>query len=363
MSITYVQQHRPIHSALVGLLVGACVGVIVGTADARQDDYVAQIVAASKQRLIEHPPEVFASLRVIGPGDLETIVVEDGSGGTRSVEVVRLATLTDYLTPYENAQTFDAFTVDSRGYWRSNIWTTVAGDAAAYYLRNGLPIDGPDAIDDRVLQSLGMQTGSGFMVLTFYVEPRFVTRPSFSPSIEQAIPPAWNGASYEFTFTPSAPAAEFRGFAPTVLENGQWQRPFTMFDGPRAYSSWLDAWSAMSYDLDADREFPFTGLGWTWNWSPDAALRGFALSEFVVSGDAEFWFGSLVSPQQAVENAAVAFGDLNFDGVVSGRDLSILLGIWGEVDPPLGDLDHDGVIDQGDVETMFKRWGPLADQF
>lgn len=68
MSITYVQQHRPIHSALVGLLVGACVGVLVGTADARQDDYVAQIVAASKQRLIEHPPEVFASLRVIGSG-------------------------------------------------------------------------------------------------------------------------------------------------------------------------------------------------------------------------------------------------------------------------------------------------------
>ena len=69
--------------------------------------------------------------------------------------------------------------------------------------------------------------------------------------------------------------------------------------------------------------------------------------------------GEVVPKAEIVEHV----WDLNFDGVVSGRDLSILLGIWGEVDPPLGDLDHDGVIDQGDVETMFNRWGPLADQF
>jgi hypothetical protein len=338
-------------------------GAVFGSAHARQDDYSQQVVEASNQRFIEQPPEVFESLRVIGAADLQTIVVEDGSGGTRSVEVVRLSTLTSFLTPYENAEPFDPFTVDSQGYWRSNIWTCVAGDIAAYHFRNGLPLDDEAAITSGVLQSLGMQVGSGFMVLTFYVEPRFVTRPSFAPAIDQAVMPTWNGKSYEVTYSPGAPAGEFKGFAPTVLENGQWQRPFTMFDGPREFPSFLDAWSTMSYELDADRAFPYTGLGWTWNWSDDAGLQGFAISEFLVSGDATFWFDDLVSPRQALENAAVAFGDLNLDGVVSGRDLTILLSLWGEVDPSRGDLDHDGTIDQDDVSIMLQRWGALADQF
>ncbi len=358
--------HRPCYrvpasrsASLVVAILSAWL-IVAPPADARQADYTAGVVEASMQRFIQHPDEVFESLRTIGPDELETIVVSDGAGGTRSVEVVALATLTSYLVPYENAAPLDRYTVDSRGFYRSNIWTTLAGAAAEYYLRNGLPLDGSDAVAARMLQSLGMEPSSEAMVLTFYVEPRFVTRPSFAPAIEEAIVPDWNGTSYEFTLTPSSPSTEFMGFAPTVLKNGQWQRPFTVFPGPRAYPSWLEAWSSMSYDLEADRAFPYTGLGWTWNWSDDPSLRGFAISEFLVSGDAEFWFGSLATPRQVLEGVATRLGDLDVDGTISASDLAILLGLWNEIDPSIGDLDRDGVIGPGDVAIMFQRWGPLA---
>lgn len=341
----------------------ACVAsvLLAAVAQARQGEYDAEILVAASQRFIEQPAEVFESLRVIAPEDLQTITVPDGQGGTRQIEVVALVTLTDYLVPYENAQPLDVFTVDAGDYYRGNIWTVVAGDLAGYYFERGLPIDAPAEIRSSMLQALGMQPGGeDVQVLTFYVEPRFVTRPSFAPAIDQAVVPMWTGTTYQLTTTPESPSSEFVGFAPTVARNGVWQRPFDVFSGPKQFLPWLEAWSAMSYDLDADRAFPYTGLGWTWNWNPDPALNGFAVSEFIVSGDADFYFVSLRSPSAQVEYAAADRGDLDFNGVVEGRDLSMLLGLWGAVDPPKGDLDHSGTVGSEDLSLLLAGWGPLT---
>jgi hypothetical protein len=52
-----------------------------------------------------------------------------------------------------------------------------------------------------------------------------------------------------------------------------------------------------------------------------------------------------------------ARGDLTLDGVVNGSDLGLLLGFWGEKNPPLGDLDGNGLVDGLDLGIMLGNWG------
>lgn len=47
--------------------------------------------------------------------------------------------------------------------------------------------------------------------------------------------------------------------------------------------------------------------------------------------------------------------DLNLDGVVSGADLSSLLGQWGSIDPS-ADLDLDGTVGGSDLAVMLGSW-------
>jgi formylglycine-generating enzyme required for sulfatase activity len=55
-----------------------------------------------------------------------------------------------------------------------------------------------------------------------------------------------------------------------------------------------------------------------------------------------------------------ARGDLNLDGLVDGQDLAILLGLWGQVDPPFGDFDGDGLIGSGDLAFLLAAWSQPA---
>lgn len=52
-------------------------------------------------------------------------------------------------------------------------------------------------------------------------------------------------------------------------------------------------------------------------------------------------------------------GDLNFDGVVNGADLGLLLGTWGGCPTDngcVGDLNDDGTIDGADLGILLGAW-------
>ena len=73
-------------------------------------------------------------------------------------------------------------------------------------------------------------------------------------------------------------------------------------DGAQLHAVWLGGRGDRTivhyhgYNSSGGRAFPYTALGWTWNWNPDPGLNGFALSEFLVSAGAEYYFDSLLQP-------------------------------------------------------------------
>ena len=52
-----------------------------------------------------------------------------------------------------------------------------------------------------------------------------------------------------------------------------------------------------------------------------------------------------------------ARGDFNLDRSIDGADLSVMLSLWGTMDPPFGDLTGDGVVDGADLANLLGNWG------
>ena len=51
-------------------------------------------------------------------------------------------------------------------------------------------------------------------------------------------------------------------------------------------------------------------------------------------------------------------GDVNFDGIVNGADISVLLGFWGLNGKPVAaDINNDGQVDGADLAQMLGSWG------
>jgi hypothetical protein len=48
-------------------------------------------------------------------------------------------------------------------------------------------------------------------------------------------------------------------------------------------------------------------------------------------------------------------GDLNFDGRVSGADVSVVLVSWG-TDDPIADIDGSGLVDGADLNLVLIDW-------
>jgi len=235
-------------------------------------------------------------LRVIGSGDLRQLTVDDGAGGSKTIDAVNLITLTSYTTPYNDATYLQRYVVDATSDYKSNLWTTMEGELKHYFTDHNLPTSDNQAVANAMLEALGMPDATDYQVLSLWVEPRYVTRPSFSPDIIGHAVPTWTGAAYTFTGTNTV-TADFIGIAPVKTNaEEQYYRPFDSFIGPAEYENWLTKWSTASYNLDGGRAFPYTGLGWTWNWNPEPGLNGFALSEFLVSAGAEYYFNSLQQP-------------------------------------------------------------------
>jgi hypothetical protein len=52
-------------------------------------------------------------------------------------------------------------------------------------------------------------------------------------------------------------------------------------------------------------------------------------------------------------------GDVNFDGIVNGADISVLLGFWGlNGKPNNADTNDDGQVDGADLANVLGNWGP-----
>ena len=54
---------------------------------------------------------------------------------------------------------------------------------------------------------------------------------------------------------------------------------------------------------------------------------------------------------------AASPGDLNGDGLVNGKDLTLLLADWGDADDSPADLDRDGAVGPADLEILLGAWG------
>jgi hypothetical protein len=61
---------------------------------------------------------------------------------------------------------------------------------------------------------------------------------------------------------------------------------------------------------------------------------------------------------RVLDDCEFARGDFDLDGVVNAADLSVLLLLWGTINPPYGDLNGDGSINAADLAALLLNWGP-----
>jgi len=75
-----------------------------------------------------------------------------------------------------------------------------------------------------------------------------------------------------------------------------------------------------------------------------------------LAGLAGFNDATLVgSPAFVTDVPCIVLGDLNFDGLVTGADLGLLLGAWGSSDPT-ADLNCDGIVNGADLGALLSAW-------
>ena len=84
------------------------------------------------------------------------------------------------------------------------------------------------------------------------------------------------------------------------------------------------------------------------------------------AGDGAIYVGSTgdggpainIGDYDAEEIPRCVYADLDGNGVVSGFDLSILLGSWGPCTGCIADINQDGIVDSADIGLLFVAWGP-----
>ncbi|HMN97068.1 MAG TPA: hypothetical protein PKC43_11505 [Phycisphaerales bacterium] len=112
----------------------------------------------------------------------------------------------------------------------------------------------------------------------------------------------------------------------------------------------------------AMRRFP--GIGWAVDVANvmhgEEMEEGFVIGRGRINHDPEEfegpeWRDLTVDELVEIEEVPDCFGDLDFDGVVGGPDLGILLGQWGG--PGVADLDGDGVVGGNDLGILLGAWG------
>ncbi len=125
-------------------------------------------------------------------------------------------------------------------------------------------------------------------------------------------------------------------------------------DEPPAHAPWITPYiqsDAVRYDELAP-------------WPVEADGTGFSLVRLMPQTDGNWpasWQAQTPSPGLVSGIVPALPGDANGDGIVDDRDLSILLGHWG--DPggwAEGDFDANGIVDDRDLNILLGRWGNQA---
>jgi hypothetical protein len=78
--------------------------------------------------------------------------------------------------------------------------------------------------------------------------------------------------------------------------------------------------------------------------------------ELTITGTARGPFGTSPFVLDLHPSPGSCVGDLNSDGSVTGADLGILLGDWGQA--TASDIDGNGVVDGADLGRLLGAWGP-----
>ncbi|MBL9140359.1 MAG: VCBS repeat-containing protein [Phycisphaerae bacterium] len=126
--------------------------------------------------------------------------------------------------------------------------------------------------------------------------------------------------------------------------------------------------------MTSDRGFHDKGIVLKWiadggavqsvamKWSGNNQWRGVMPAQ-APAADVEYWvqatdwagnIGNSASKFFVEGGTPPVYGDLNGDGVVSGADLGLLLGNWGN--PGTGDLNGDGTVDGADLGGLLSAW-------
>jgi len=168
---------------------------------------------------------------------------------------------------------------------------------------------------------------------------------------------------------------------------------YRTYTGPDGYWDWLYRWTLNSwegphspttlkpcpnqnppYDL-----YPYSGLGLTLDWTVDPADGGdpkdiaddfYALSEFIQNGESSIYFIGIWQGSQYLgtpEKGQLPWYesctyDYDMDGIVSGDDLTILLGYWSEIPDEETNLCLNKnkiapVVDGEVLVELLNNWG------
>ena len=102
-----------------------------------------------------------------------------------------------------------------------------------------------------------------------------------------------------------------------------------------------------------------TSTGYLTEWSADCNGDGIVDYGQILDGSLEDANGNGV-PDCCDEGVSCdpCPGDVNFDGIVNGADISVLLGFWGLNGKPVAaDINKDGSVDGADLAQLLGSWG------
>jgi hypothetical protein len=123
-------------------------------------------------------------------------------------------------------------------------------------------------------------------------------------------------------------------------------------------------WSTYTFNCDGtDVWYQILPTGTQLGAGPDFSAAGAPMQFGFWSGNGSGPGGGGYSTTSLFDNFRVELtrvagctGDLDADGVVSGSDLGLLLGNWGQ--PGIGDVDGSGTVDGADLGLLLGAWGP-----